>query len=66
MEWTYDHFQHLRAMRNQNIKTSKSWKLYQYETDGRSINCFNTSYMPLEGFEADLSRFENVHEDPKS
>eukprot|EP00957_Ditylum_brightwellii_P081756 6220294-Ditylum_brightwellii.AAC.1 len=38
MEWTYDHFQHLRAMKNQDIKTSKPWKLYQCETDGRKMN----------------------------
>eukprot|EP00957_Ditylum_brightwellii_P055385 4197668-Ditylum_brightwellii.AAC.1 len=38
IEWTYHHFEHLRAMKNQYINTSKSWKLYQCETDGRKMN----------------------------
>eukprot|EP00957_Ditylum_brightwellii_P205696 15345008-Ditylum_brightwellii.AAC.1 len=38
IEWTYDHFQHLRAMKNQDIKISKSWKLYQCEPGGRNMN----------------------------
>eukprot|EP00957_Ditylum_brightwellii_P070575 5362035-Ditylum_brightwellii.AAC.1 len=42
IEWTYDHFQHLKAMRNQDIKTSISWKLYQCETDRRKMDVFNT------------------------
>eukprot|EP00957_Ditylum_brightwellii_P207809 15354626-Ditylum_brightwellii.AAC.1 len=66
MEWTYDQFEHLRAMRNQDIKTSKTWKLYQCVPGGRNMNPFNTSYLSFEGFEAYLSGFENVHEDPKS
>eukprot|EP00957_Ditylum_brightwellii_P118372 9027805-Ditylum_brightwellii.AAC.1 len=50
MEWTYDHFKYLRAMKNQDFKTSKSWKLYQCEPGGRKMNVFNTKYMPFEGF----------------
>eukprot|EP00957_Ditylum_brightwellii_P049297 3740450-Ditylum_brightwellii.AAC.1 len=38
IEWTYDHFEHLRAMKNQDINASKSWKLYQCENDGRKMN----------------------------
>eukprot|EP00957_Ditylum_brightwellii_P076917 5846453-Ditylum_brightwellii.AAC.1 len=38
IEWTYDHFERLRAMKIQDNNTSKSWKLYQYETDGRMMN----------------------------
>eukprot|EP00957_Ditylum_brightwellii_P091361 6956266-Ditylum_brightwellii.AAC.1 len=66
MEWTYDQFKHLRAIRNQDCNTSKTWKLYQCVPGGRNMKVFNTSYMPFEGFEAYLSGFENVHEDPNS